>query len=142
MKIFDDAVQRPDLFLWAGTIDPVVLSAWIIEHRFDIPDQLFQFWATTGGGDLYETETILGPFGNDELGNEVLEVNMRARERGLNAGYLLFHTGIALSAVRMEDRRIVLLADPDYVVIGEFASFDQWYVATLRNEYAARYGLE
>jgi hypothetical protein len=141
MMIFEDAAKRPDLFLWFGAIDPALLAQWLARHHLVVRDDLFELWTRTGGGDIFESETLLGPFGNEALGDDILGVNQYAHEQGLPANYLIFHTGIVRSAIRMSDRRIVTVVRADHTVIAEFESLDRWYVDLLRSEFAERYGL-
>jgi hypothetical protein len=89
---------------------------------------------------MFESETILSPFGGHPTGDNAVEANQFHRQRGLPHDYWLFHVGIALSAVDQRDGHIVTLSN-DYVVQGEYESLEQWYIALLRDEYAERYSL-
>jgi hypothetical protein len=138
-RILRDALERPDLFHWNGPIDSTALDAWLQLHGMDrCPRDLRRFWEATGGGDLFETETILGPFGKVEWGDDVLGQNEVDRDGRLTKSRLVF---------ARDDHGFGGVVDLDSgqylgAAAGEsFRSLDDWYVSTLRNEYAARYGL-
>ena len=65
----DDARVRPDLFHWNGPIDPSRLQAWVDGNSWlgPCPGDLLAFWQETRGGDVLESETILGPFGDESV---------------------------------------------------------------------------
>ena len=54
---------------------------------------------------------------------------------------MCFTEGCFLSAVRLSDQRFVTLNQGSYTAKDSFASFDEWYVRTLRAEYSERYGV-
>jgi hypothetical protein len=139
-KLREDETLRPDLFFWNGAIDENRLRAWLAERRLEIPADLFALWRDTGGGDLFETETLLGPFGDARLGDDVDGVNAAYRKGGLPDGHLVVHVGFRVTAIHLSDGAWVAF-DRDFHVTGSFASFDGWYEGLLRREYAARYGL-
>jgi hypothetical protein len=66
-----DQGLRPLLFVWNGPISAERLDTWLGERGLEIPDDLVEFWRETGGGDLFESETILGPFGDKRLGDDL-----------------------------------------------------------------------
>ena len=61
LAILDDAHLRPDLFVWSGQIDHERLVAWVQQHGWSIPGDLFELWVKTGGGDFFESETPGAP---------------------------------------------------------------------------------
>lgn len=142
MLMYRDADLRPNLFFWNGPIAPERLESWLVERRLEIPGDLFEFWLVTGGGDIFETETILGPFGDVSMGDDVDSANLFYHEQGLPANCLLFHTGMGgLSAVRLSDNVYLLLDETNYHELKRFASLEDWYERLPREEYAERYGL-
>ncbi len=141
MLIYRDAQLRPDLFFWNGQIPADRLENWLREHALEIPDDLFGFWLRTGGGDIFESETILGPFADAGMGDDVDSANHAYHQSGVSSDYLIFHTGIGISAVRFSDKRYVALSDTEYRELKIFPSFEEWYKGWIRNEYAGRYGL-
>jgi hypothetical protein len=58
-----DRAIRPDLFHFFGAIRAEKLDDWLRERTLTIPHDLKKFWCETGGGDLFESETILGRSG-------------------------------------------------------------------------------
>jgi len=139
--ILADAHQREDLFHWLGPIEPGGLKSWLAHQQLEVPDDLFALWTATGGGDMFESETILAPFGDPTLADDVTSVNEFHRRRGMSPAYLLFHVGLGLTAIRLADGRIVELAPDTYQEKQEFPSLASWY-DSIRSELAARYGLE
>jgi len=117
------------------------MNEWLQQHGLEIPDELLQFWQVTGGGELFETETILGPFGDRQLGDDVDSVNEFHRARGMDRRYLIVHVGSALTAIRLSDKKWVILDQDTYAEIEEYDSFEGWYERVLRAEFAERYGL-
>jgi hypothetical protein len=60
-------------------------------------------WLKVGGGDLFETETLLAPYGDETLGDDIDTVNRFYPARGMPSNYLVFHYGWGLSVVRLLD---------------------------------------
>ncbi len=139
-RLANDEKIRPELFLWSGAISRQRIAEWLTERRLRIPDDLLSLWTRTGGGDLFETETIFAPFSGDAT-NDVDMMNAFHRSRGLGAGYLVVHDGLALTAIRLDDGKWILLDRDDYRELWEYDSLEDWYVSLLRAEYAERYGL-
>ncbi len=140
----NDARLRPDLFHWNGRMDSAGLRAWLAVNPWlgPCPSDLLVFWQETGGGDLFETETILGPSGNPQIGDDIASVNLAMRSRGMPARFLVFHTGLLMSAVDTEVGDYVELESSSFHVLRRFASLDEWYETTLRKEYRQHYGLQ
>ena len=139
----DDARSRPDLFHWNGRMDPAGFRAWLAGNQWlgPCPSDLLAFWQQTGGGDVFETETILGPLSDPQMGDNIASVNRAMRSRGMPARFLVFHIGLLVSAVDTEVGDYVELELPNFRVLRRFASLDNWYETTLRKEYRQRYGL-
>jgi hypothetical protein len=134
-----DQSRRPELFLWNGPLARERLDEWARQRGLDLPDELLQFWQTTGGGQVFESETILGPFADPQLGDDVDSVNEIHRGRGMDSGYLIVHIGTELTAIRLSDKKWVVLDQRTYAEIAEYDSFECWYTRVLRAEFAARY---
>ena len=141
--IYEDALLRPDVFHWFG-VDRAEFETWLTALRLRVHPGLVSFWRRTGGGDLFETETLLGPMASDESDN-VLKVSESYWRRGLSPDLVLFHTGLCLSAssvdMRRHRNRLVVLKPESFEVAQWFDTFNAWYQNTLRCEYAERYGL-
>jgi hypothetical protein len=118
LTVLEDAKRRPDLFIWQGAIDSARLDSWTRSRNLRIPSDLRLFWIETGGGDFFESETILGPLGRADLADDVETVNAHHHLRGLPADFLVFHRGLGgLTAIQMSNglyvqlRRVRLLRD-------------------------------
>lgn len=72
-----------------GSIPKERLDEWFRQRDLEVPSELAELWQETGGGNLFESETILGPFGDVLTGDDVDSVNEVHRGRGLNRGYLI-----------------------------------------------------
>jgi hypothetical protein len=141
-SLIGDEQLRPDLFAWNGPIAAAALESWLRSLGRDVPADLRSFWERTGGGEVFETETLLGPLGDRDLGADIASVNAHHRARGMPAEYLVFHVGLGgLSAARQRDGVLVVLSDRDYQAAAEYRSFEHWYLGHIRREYAERYGL-
>ena len=141
LQIITDAMSRPDLFVWNGPIEGRQLRRWLSENALNLPEDLVAFLELTGGGDLFESETILGPYGDVELGDDLIGANISLRSEGMPAGYVVFHRGMDLSAIRSLDHKYVAFTAPDFHEKAVFSSLEAWYVESLREEYGERYGL-
>lgn len=142
MKILSDAEVRPDVFLWKGCISEARLNDWLRSRELNIPDDLKTLWMWTGGGDVLESETLLSPYGDDSLGDDVDSVNEFHRRNGMPNDYLVFHVGVGgLSAVRLSDNKYVQLNEETYAELQDYSSLEAWYETVLRQEYQSRYEL-
>ena len=141
--IYEDALIRPDLFHWLG-VDEADFKTWLTALPLRAHPGLVDFWRRTGGGDLFETETLLGPLATGD-GDSVLKVSEFYWDKGLSRDLLVFHTGICLSASSVDmhrhRNRLVVLKPESFEVSHWFDTFNAWYQNTLRSEYAERYGL-
>jgi hypothetical protein len=141
-RMKQDSTRRPELFSWNGPIAVDDLDDWLNIRRLHVPDDLRELWRDTGGGEMFESESILAPFGSEELGDDVDGVNRLHQDRGLPSGYLIFHVGgVGLSAVRLADQCFVLIEEDGYAERAEFESLEDWYDSAIRAEYVQRYGL-
>ena len=124
-------------------MDASELESWLVGNEWigPCPDDLKTFWQENVGGDIFETETILGSLGDPQLGDDIAAVNRRMRERGMPGRFVIFHVGLLTSAVDTLTGDYVELAPDDFRVLRRFSSLDEWYRSTLRAEYGHRYGL-
>jgi len=141
MKILRDAEEYPSCFFWYGAVSSSDLLSWQNERRLKIPNDLLRLWQETGGGDLFETETIVGPQKNGEWADDFDSVNDLHWRKGMPKGFAVFHIGVVLSAFRLRDSRYVILDQESYTVLREYDTLDEWYEKELRAEYESRYGL-
>jgi hypothetical protein len=141
--IYDDARAHPNLFHWFGIV-ALEFDQWLPTLPLRVHPGLVAFWRQTGGANLFESETILGPLVMDESDN-VLKMNEWHWSKGLPHDLLIFHIGLNVSASfvdrpRHRNRLVTLKAD-SYDVDRSFDTFSEWYRENLRSEYAERYGL-
>lgn len=140
-RLLLDAEARPNLFFWEGPIDPETLRILLAQKDWKVPDDLFDFWVATGGGDLFESETILGPKSSEALGDNLFTENDDLRKAGLPAGYMVFHTGLFTSAIRLTDGAYVRLDLGNFRELAEYSSLEDWYSRLLRATYKDDYDL-
>lgn len=141
--IYEDALARPDLFHWFGAVS-AELESWLAALPLRVHPGLVSFWRRTGGGALFESETLLGPFAPDETDN-VWKVSERCWTHGLPRDLLVFHTGLCLSASSVDTQRhrnrLVVFKPESFEVAQRFDTFNGWYQNMLRSKYSDRYGL-
>jgi hypothetical protein len=137
LTLLEDAKRRPDLFVWRGVIDSLQLDTWLRSRQLNVPLDLKFFWIQTGGGDLFEGETVLGPFGDSNMADDVDTVNAYHHGRGMPDEYLVFHRGAGgLTAVHQSTGLYVQLNESGYLETGDFPSFESWYMDSIRSEFA------
>jgi len=143
MLILADADVRPELFHWFGAPSPDALEAWLCRHGLDgrLPPELLALLQRTGGGDLFESETILGPLGSEVMGDDIVGVTESYRRRGLPSDVWIFQTGCFLCGFTTDRFEYVRLDERSLTVVQRFLRLDDWYIATLRAEFGERYGL-
>ena len=134
------------MFCRFGAIPSGILQLWLQRTRLIIPADLIELWHQSGGGDVFESETILRPSVSSSpnrcfVEDDIEGINAAYTDEGKSGDLYVFHRGLFPSAVRLSDQRFVTLTQRSYTVKDSFASFDEWYVRTLRAEYGERYGL-
>src|SRR5260370_38135385 len=123
LTILEDAAKRPELFCWAGTIEPSVLDYWLKDRGWNVPEDLKYFWSQTGGGDFFdEGETVFAPFSDLCAYDSEDEVNKHQISRGMPKHYLALHTGLRFSAINLLTHKYIFLDDDSYQVQEEFPS--------------------
>jgi len=138
-QIIKDAKLRPDLFLWRGDLPLPEIEKWEREQSVSVPDDIRQLWNTKGGGDLFESETILQPLGSDE-DDLVLPRSGWYWGKGLDPDCYVFHEGLYISIFRRRDNLLRCLDGLSFSEVGAFRTLDEWYLL-FRSEYGERYGL-
>lgn len=139
LTLLIDAKSRPELFDWAGPIENKKLDSWLDQMQWIIPDDLKYLWCETGGGDFLESETIFYPFSSLYPYDRIADVNEYQRSLGLPENYLVFHSGIYLSAIDMTSQQFLLINEKSYAPHREFSSLEEWYVKAIRSEFEDRY---
>ena len=145
--ILDDALRLPHAFCWFGAIPAAELDAWTQRTQIQLPPDLLEFWRITGGGDLFETETILRPSVESApnqcfvIGDDTESFNEALKKEGMAPNLFVFQQGCFLSAIDLPTAKYVTLSST-YAPQSEFKSLEEWYLETLRPEFAPRYGLD
>jgi hypothetical protein len=144
--LLQDAQRVPRIFSAFGAIPSAEIQDWLQRTKLTLPSDLVALWQQSGGGDVFESETILRPTVVSKPDSCFVEdaiegINAAYEEEGKSGDLYVFHRGLIPSAVRLSDQRFVTLTEGGYTVKDSFASFDEWYVRTLRAEYGERYGL-
>jgi hypothetical protein len=141
LTILEDATKKPELFCWAGAIDPAVLDSWLKERGWNVPEDLKYLWSQTGGGDFFDGETIFAPFSDLWAHDSVDEVNRHQISRGMPKDYLPLHDGLRFSSVNLLTHKYIFLNESNYQVQEEFPSLEAWYVKGIRPDFAELYSL-
>jgi len=146
LVLLQDAQKVPRIFSPFGAIPAAELDDWLRRTGLVLPSDLIELWQQTGGGDVFESETIFRPTVPSTPNSCFVEDDIEGRnatyeEKGKSGDIYVFQQGAFLSAVRLSDQRFVTLTEGGYTIKDSFASLDEWYVGTLRVEYGERYGL-
>jgi hypothetical protein len=146
LALLQDAERVPRLFDWFGAIPGAEVQDWLQNSGLVLPADLIELWQLTGGGDVFESETILRPtvpsvpntcFVDDDIEG----INAGHTSAGKPSELYIFQQGVFLSAVRLADQKFVTLTR-NYVVEDSFPSLDEWYIRTLKAEFGRRYGID
>jgi hypothetical protein len=141
LTILIDNEIMPSAFYWLGRIEKDKFNGWLNKQNFILPDDLKEFLEITGGGTAFESEEFLCPINVPIYESDFSEINKSYKLKGLPKDYIIFQLGIFLSAIRLSDKKYVILDKNNFNVIDEFISFNEWYTKTIREEFADRYGL-
>ena len=147
LAILKDAAARPELFGWFGPIASYEIDSWLKQNNLRVPDDVRELWAATGGGDFFDDgETLLRPTAVQSSEPYFIEstdfiglVSQYWTSNGMSTNYLPLHHGTFQSAISLSDQRIVTL-DSAFQLVEAFSHLDNWYLATLRQNYADVYG--
>ena len=137
--IIEDSNLHPSLFVWRGGVPLPEIEKWERKQLVSVPDDVRELWSTKGGGDLFESETILQPQGSDE-DDLVLPRSEWFWGKGLDSNCYVFHEGLYVSIFRGADNLLLCLNGSTFSEVGRFRTLDDWYLS-LRAEYGDRYGL-
>jgi hypothetical protein len=111
-----------------------------------VPEDLLLFWSETGGGDCFESGTFFRPTTNPcgqpyfVKGDDFESANHFHTDEGMSTEYVAFHNGLDLSALRKADNKYVVL-NSRYELVETYNDLDDWYIRTLRTDFAQHYGL-
>lgn len=140
-NIIKDTKDYPHLFNWTGSVPQKTLNDWLLKEGYIIPPNLKALWVELGGGDIFESETILHPWLGSTYGDDIPSFNSYQCALGMSYRYLIFHVGIRLSSVKLSDGKLVTL-DRMYQELQVFNNLNEWYVQAIRLEYQERYKLK
>ena len=134
-----DIAARPGLFFWSGPVPREEVLDAVRREGYSVPDALLDLWERYGVLDMFETETVLSP--TDGGYDDVAGVTQGLWERGMPPEYVVFHTGLFLTAVRQGDGAIVQVGEDSFAEEEVYGSLEDWYERGLRGAYAAHYRL-
>lgn len=140
-QIFKDAKENPKLFRWNGSIKKEGVLKWFKLREWNITDEMIEFYCITGGGEIFESETILGLYKNQVFGDDLESMNKYYQNKGMSIHWLLFHIGIKNSALNMDTSEIIIFDSISFKIIERYKSFSEWYIKFIREEYKDRYDL-
>lgn len=140
--ILRDAEMYPRLFWWTTPLSISAIEDWEREHSLIAPRDLKDLWSSKGGVDLFDTDTILQPFGAKDDYDLIEPVSKVRWGKGLSRDYCVFHIGVVDSVFRKFDGAIFSLPTDDPTQMIPFRDLNEWYVNTLRSVYAKPYELE
>jgi|ERR1035438_6721827 hypothetical protein len=143
--LLQDAQGVPGVFYPFGAIPAAELREWLRQNALVLPSDLIELWEVTGGGDIFDSETVFRPTVPSIPNTCFVEDDIEGRNaahaaKGKPSGLYIFQQGAFLSAIRLSDQKFVTLTK-DYAVEDSFGSLDDWYVCTLRAEFGQEYGL-
>jgi hypothetical protein len=141
--LISDIAAYPKVFSLQGALLAASLPAEICGMQ--PPDDLVAFWRRFGGGELFESETILLPTIRETAllitmkGNDVETLTAFQRTARPNLLGAVFHTGFRTSTFLTGN--VFLVFDESDKLICSFNDLDSWYASVPRKEFAKRYGL-
>ena len=59
--LLEDARRVPRIFFPFGAIPEAELTEWLRRNALVLPNDLLELWQLTGGGDVFDSETIFRP---------------------------------------------------------------------------------
>ncbi len=125
-----------------GKLPPELFADWLSSQGSELPDELIDLLRETGGGDLFESEVVFGPFGNSRLGEHFGDAQTVLRSRGMPDAWIGYHFGAQQCSAYDPVRRLFTVADArSFAVVGTFETLEDWYQDYLRPQYAKAYGL-
>ena len=125
--LLQDAQKVPRVFFPFGAIPVTELHDWLRHTRLVLPSDLIELWQLTGGGDVFESETIFRPTVPSTPNGYFVEDDIEGRntayaEEGKSGDLYVFQHGAFLSAVRLSDQRFVTLTEGGYTIKDSFDS--------------------
>jgi hypothetical protein len=141
-KLKNDIYNRPELFFFYGPVPEKNILKKLQLMNINVPSALLELWKEIGGGEIFETETILSPVNDNNLGDDFESVNNYHYSQGLSKDFLIFHVGLGgLSTVSLKDESYYVIDDTTYKCVKGFNSLEEWYENHIRKTYAIKYNL-
>ena len=121
--------DNPYVLFSYGAIEKQFLQRKLDTYSFQFPEELIQFWIEYGGGDLFETETILSPIPSDnEFIYDIEEINAFRYENGLDTKYLVFEeNGCEMAAFDKYTKEVVIISKSDNKIENGFKNINKWF---------------
>jgi hypothetical protein len=121
--------ENPHIIFPYGAIEPEKLKSGLSKMNYQFPKELFDFWVEFGGGDLFETETILSPIPSDnEFIYDIINTNDFKYKNGLSHKYITFQENASyMAAFDKETNEIVIIAKDNYQEEERFNNFNAWF---------------
>lgn len=121
---------NPNIFVPYGRINKRILKNELQKYHFNFPKELIKFWINYGGGDLFETETILSPIPSEkEFVYDIKKINNFRHENGLSDKYIVFQENASeMTAFDKETNEIVILNKDKYEIEERFENINTWFV--------------
>ncbi len=119
-RILRDSELRPDPFFWTGKLSLMDIEEWERAESISLPQDLKRLWNIKGGGELFESETILTPLppsNEDDPGPPRYEEDLvlpRSRwfwGKDLDRDCYVFHEGWCVSVFRKSDHSLCSFKD-------------------------------
>ena len=123
--------KKPYMLFEFGLPNKKELDKELKKHDFAFPKELVKFWKTYGGGDLFETETILYPLDTDNTEYDSMPLmNRFFEEKGFNNDYYIFHTNNStLAAFHKKTHEIVVFGNEltKFRIERHYKNIDEWF---------------
>jgi len=127
--IHEQQKTNPSLLFAYGKIEETKLANELQKINYKFPNELIGFWKEFGGGDLFETETILSPFPiANEFIYDIQTINQFHYSIGLDKNYIIFQeNGSQMTAFDKQTNALVVLSKEDYSIENKFDNFENWF---------------
>jgi len=128
--------QNPRILSAYGALNKQLVISELAKYNFKFPTELVQFWIEYGGGDFFQTETILSPIHSDnEFIYDIIEINDFLHQKGLNENYIVFNeSGAEVTAFEKHTHEVAIISNKDYKIKKLFNNISQWFEYLCINE--------
>lgn len=123
--------KNPYVLFEYGVPEKKELETELNKYDFKFPKELIKFWQNFGGGDLFETETILYPVDTDNIEYDSMPViNRFLCKQEFDNNYYIFHTNNAtVTAFHKQTHEIAVFDNEprNYKIEQRFKNIDEWF---------------